>query len=161
MNRRAFSLILSGFAAPAVRPTAAPLSGLTTFSSIGKEERPFGGGTEAELLSHKGRGCRTHMWFGGSLEVYELVHILTNVDGERKASIDMELGMGHGRGFANPAAPWGNKYFGKTGAPSGIYNFYRVPFGVGVRVNAQLPQGVKDDQVFWWITRGVSMRTQH
>ena len=63
--------------------------------------------------------------------------------------------MGSGFGFQDSAAPWGTKYSGKTGRPSGIFNFYRIPFSSHVRVTAELPEGVADDQVFWWIVRGV------
>jgi len=67
----------------------------------------------------------------------------------------MELGLGVGVGFADPAAPWGTRFSGITGSPSGIYLNYRIPFSTHVRVTAQLPAGVPRDKVFWWIVRGV------
>lgn len=157
MNRRFFSQLITSLpaaASPSRRPSA-PSYGRRTFSSIGKEERPFLGGKEAELLNHEGRGCLTHMWFDGNFEDYGLIRLRVYVDGEKQPSIEIHLGMGHGIGFQDPAAPWGTKHFGKTGAPSGIFNFYRIPFGASIRVTAQLPDHVKDDQVFWWIVRGV------
>jgi Protein of unknown function (DUF2961) len=126
-----------------------------TFTAVGKEQRPFVGRREAVLLEHDGRGFLTHMWFGGSFPNFALLRIRVYVDLEAQASIDMELGMGTGFGFEGSNAPWGNKYFGKTGSPSGIFNFYRIPFSSHIRVTAELPNGVPDDQVFWWIVRGL------
>ena len=77
------------------------------------------------------------------------------VDGEAVASIDGELGLMVGVGFADPAAPWGTQWAGITGAPSGIFLNYRVPFSKHVRVTAELPAGVARDTVFWWIVRGL------
>ena len=48
---------------------------------------------------------RTHTWFGGDWRGYLRTRIRIYVDGEEKASIDMELGLGVG--FDDPAAPWG------------------------------------------------------
>ncbi len=67
----------------------------------------------------------------------------------------MELGLGHGVGFEDPAAPWGTHRIGKTGHPSGLFNTYRIPFGSGIRVTAQLADGVTEKPPFWWIIRGV------
>ncbi len=38
---------------------------VSTFSSVGKEKLVLNGYAEAELMLHKGKGCLTHMWFGG------------------------------------------------------------------------------------------------
>jgi len=62
------------------------------------------------------------MWFGGSFEGWEETRLRVYVDGESKASIDMEMFMGHGMGFKDPHAPWGGSRVGKTGHPSGVYN---------------------------------------
>lgn len=140
-------------AAGGARP-ADPASPLKTFSTSGKELKVLGGGKEAELLRHEGRGCLTHMWFGGSFPGYEKTRIRVYVDGEANASIDMELGMSIGVGFADPAAPWGVARVGKTGDPSGIYNTFHIPFGQSIRVTAQLGKGVEGDPPFWWIIRG-------
>lgn len=134
--------------------TAGEFKGLKTFGTAGKEIHPFAGGKEGELYRHEGAGCLTHMWFGGDFAGYERTRIRIYVDGEEKASIDMELGLGHGVGFGNSAAPWGIRYMGKTGHPSGIYNTFRIPFGKSVRVTAQLGEGVTGDPVFWAIIRG-------
>jgi hypothetical protein len=136
------------------KPNTVDLSKLKTFGTMGKEVRPLTAGKEAELLSHKGRGCLTHMWFGGNFNNYGLTRIRVYVDGEETASIDMELMMGHGIGFQDTAAPWGVARIGKTGQPSGIYNTYRIPFGKSVRVTAQLAKGEKGNPLFWWIIRG-------
>ncbi len=129
-------------------------SGLKTFSSIGKGSAALDGYKEAELLVHEGKGCLTHMWFGGDWPGYEKTRIRVYVDGEKQASIDMELGMGHGQGFGNDPGPWGGSKFGKTGQPSGIYNSYRIPFGKTVRVTAQRDKNCPSPAPFWWIVRG-------
>lgn len=128
---------------------------LESFGGIGKEEFVLGGGKEALLFEHTGKGCLTHMWFGGDWKGYDRTRIRVYVDEETTASIDMELFMGHGIGFADDAAPWGTKRIGKTGHPSGIYNTYRIPFGSHVRVTAQLAREVKENPPFWWIIRGI------
>ena len=133
--------------------TAEEPAALKTFSSIGKESRALDGGRESELLRHDGKGCLTHMWFGGDWPGYDKTRIRVYVDGERTPSIDMEMGLGHGVGFGEAAAPWGAALLGKTGHPSGVYNTYRIPFGSGVRVTAQRPEGLPD-AAFWWTVRG-------
>jgi len=132
-----------------------PAASLESFGGIGKEEFVLAGGKEALLFEHTGKGCLTHMWFGGDWKGYDRTRIRVYVDGEITASIDMELFMGHGIGFADDAAPWGTKRIGKTGHPSGIYNTYRIPFGSHVRVTAQLAPGINEDPPFWWIIRGI------
>jgi D-arabinan exo alpha-(1,3)/(1,5)-arabinofuranosidase (non-reducing end) len=126
-----------------------------TFGTAGKEERVLKAGVEAELFRHTGKGFLTHMWFGGDFKNYGLTRIRVYVDGEREASIDMELMMGHGIGFQDEGAPWGVERIGKTGQPSGIYNTYRIPFGTSVRVTAQRVKGDEEVPPFWWIIRGV------
>ena len=130
-------------------------SGLKTFGTMGKAVYPLKGGVEADLYSHLGKGALTHMWFGGNWEGYGKTRIRVYVDGEKTASINMELFMGHGMGFADDAGPWGTKRIGKTGHPSGVYNTYRIPFGKSVRVTAQLGDGVEGNPRFWYIVRGV------
>src|SRR5579859_1148968 len=71
---------------------------LKTFGTAGKELHPFTGGKEADLFRHDGAGCLTHLWFGGDFPGYERTRIRIYVDGEDKAFIDMELGLGHGIG---------------------------------------------------------------
>jgi hypothetical protein len=95
------------------------------------------------------------MWFGGDWPGWDRTRIRCYVDGEDKASIEMELFLGHGIGFGDEAAPWGTDRVGKTGHPSGTFNTYRIPFGRSVRVTAQACAGLKDDPPFWWIIRGV------
>lgn len=158
MDRRRFALTMAAIAAPAeaaAKVTAGDTPGYRTFNITGKEKRPFQGPKEATLASHDGKGYLAHMWFGGSFPDYAKIRLRVYVDHEQTASISMELGMGAGFGFQDPDAPWGNDAAGKTGSPSGIFNFYRIPFSTNVRVTAELPPGVPDNQVFWWIVRGI------
>ncbi len=106
---------------------------LNTFGTAGKELQPLVGNQEAELFHHQGHGCLTHMWFGGDFLDYGRTRIRVYVDGEKSASIDMELDMGVGVGFQDDAAPWSITRIGKTGNPNGIYNTYRIPFGKSIR----------------------------
>jgi hypothetical protein len=130
------------------------VASLRTFCNIGKEEDVLNRYREAELLTHAGRGCLTHLWFGGDWPGYERTRIRVYVDDEETASIDMELGFGHGYGFGESAAPWGCRRLGKTGHPSGVYNTYRIPFGTRIRVTAQRSRQSPDGAPFWWIVRG-------
>lgn len=127
---------------------------LRTFCGVGKERLVLNGYQEVELLRHDGQGCLTHMWFGGDWPGYEKTRIRVYVDGEHQASIDMELGLGHGYGFADEGAPWGSEKLGKTGHPSGVYNTYHIPYGKGIRVTAQRSADSSDGSPFWWIVRG-------
>jgi hypothetical protein len=128
---------------------------LKTFGNTGKELTVLEAGREAELLSHKGRGCLTHMWFGGGFEGCSRLRIRIYVDGETTASIDMELFLGHGIGFADETAvPWGTPRIGKLGTGTSVYDTYRIPFGSSIRVTAQLPPDIHANPLFWWIVRG-------
>lgn len=129
-------------------------SALKTFSSIGKGSDALDHGKVAELLRHEGKGCLTHMWFGGDWPGYETTRIRVFVDGEETPSIDMELGLGHGQGFPDDSGPWGGSKVGRTGHPSGLYNTYRIPFGKSIRVTAQRAPGGPEASPFWWIVRG-------
>ena len=131
-----------------------PAAILKTFGTAGKEGLLYPD-REVVLFRHEGTGCLTHMWFGGDWPGYDRTRIRFYVDGEAKASIDMELFLGHGIGWGDPSAPWGSERLGKSGHPSGLYNTYRIPFGKNIRVTGQLGAGVEKPQVFWWIIRGV------
>lgn len=164
MNRRAFTGTILGLPliAPALRglhpgkSAEPPLPrGLRTFTSTGKEEQPFLEATEAQLAWQMGSGYLDHMWFGGAFKDYKRLRIRVYVDGETVPSIDMELGLGVGVGFQDAAAPWGNRFVGVTGAPSGIYFNHRIPYSRSIRVTAELPPGVPRDTVLWWIIRGL------
>ena len=148
------ALLCSGWAAESATNDPSALSQFKTFSTIGKEQTVLTTNTEAELFRHAGRGCLTHMWFGGDWPGYERTRIRVYVDDEAQAGIEMELGLGHGIGFGDATAPWGTGRIGKTGHPSGIYNTYRSPFGKSIRVTGQLGEGVKTPSPFWWIIRG-------
>lgn len=170
MNRRDFSLSFAtlSMASATISASATPLSSAasvtsarldlsraSTFTYVGKEERPFANKAEGLLADHDGHGYLDHMWFGGDFPNFTKLRIYIYVDYETSPSIDMEIGMGVGVGFADPAAPWGTKFNGITGSPSGIFLNYRIPFGKHIKVTAQLPEGVPADTVFWWIVRGV------
>ena len=133
---------------------APDFSTLKTFGTMGKEVRPLKGDSEAELFRHEGKGCLTHMWFGGGWKDCERTRIRVYVDGETKPSIDMELYLGHGIGFGDDFSPWGTARIGKIGTGTSVYNTYRIPFGASVRVTAQRSPDAPDAPEFWWIVRG-------
>lgn len=127
---------------------------LKTFGSIGKELTILTKDRETALMEHKGKGSLTHLWFGGDFKGYEQTIIRIYVDGETTPSIDMEMFLGHGIGFNDSHAPWSTDRMGKTGAPSGVYNTFRIPFGREIKVTAQLSAESPDNPNFWWIIRG-------
>jgi hypothetical protein len=127
---------------------------LITFGTMGKELRVLKKDKETELFTYNGKGCLTHMWFGGSFKGVEYTDIRIYVDGEEKASIEMELFLGHGIGFGDNYAPWGTKRMGNIGGNSGIYNTYKIPFGSSIRITAQLAPDAEEEPMFWWIIRG-------
>ena len=151
-----FQVFLSGLlVVGAMTSSAADMpSNLKTFGTMGKQLTVLSHGSETELFQHAGKGCLTHMWFGGSFKDYDKTRIRVYVDGETNASIDMEMFLGHGIGFADKSAPWGVARIGKTGDPSGVYDTYRIPFEKSVRVTAQLAPTTPDHPEFWWIVRG-------
>ena len=138
----------------ATRADASDLPEYKTFGSVGKQVTPLSLDHEAELFHHEGRGCLTHMWFGGGWKNCAQTRIRIYVDGETNASIDMELYLGHGIGFGDESAPWGNSKIGKTGGGANVYDTYRIPFGKSIRVTAQLAPGAPPHPQFWWIVRG-------
>jgi hypothetical protein len=124
---------------------------------MGKELQILKKESETVLFEHQGKGCLTHMWFGGDLNGHEDMMIRVYVDGEDKASIEMELFLGHGIGFRDSFAPWGTEIMGNMGGTSGLYNTYKIPFREKVRITAQLsPDADVSERVptFWWIIRG-------
>ncbi len=166
MDRRAFSILVAGLPFASVAPIDAerprseetdeePFANVSTFTQVGKEEQPFVAHAEATLADQNGSGYLDHMWFGGSFSNFTDLRIRIYVDHEVKPSIDMLLGMGVGVGFGDPAAPWGTRFSGITGAPSGIFLNYPIPFSTNIRLTAELPEGVQRDTVFWWIVRGI------
>lgn len=161
MNRREFSLWSAALPLAGLPPaagaveSAASVSGARTFSQVGKEQRPFVEQPEATLAEQSGSGFLDHMWFGGSFPDYPRVRLRVYVDGEDTASIATELGFGAGVGFNDSAAPWGTRWSGVTGAPSGIFLNYRIPFSRHLRVTAELPPAAARDVPFWWIIRGM------
>ncbi len=133
------------------------ISSLKTFGTMGKELQILKKEQETELFNYEGKGCLTHMWFGGDLNGHEDMSIRVYVDGEEQASIDMELFLGHGIGFKDSYAPWGTELMGNMGRTSGIYNTYKIPFTKKVRITAQLSPNAdvsEREPTFWWIIRG-------
>jgi len=130
------------------------LSKFKTFGTMGKQVTPLSVEKEADLFSFAGKGCLTHMWFGGGWKGCEHTRLRIYVDGETNASIDMELYLGHGIGFGDEFSPWGTARIGKIGTGTSVYDTYRIPFGKSVRVSAQLSAGVEGHPQFWWIIRG-------
>lgn len=128
------------------------VSSLKTFGTVGKQLAPLSAEKEVDLFNYQGKGCLTHMWFGGQLSGATRIRIY--VDGEETPSIDMELFLGTGIGFDDQTAPWGCEKMGRTGGGDNIYNTYRIPFGNSVRVTGQLAPGTKGQPLFWWIIRG-------
>jgi hypothetical protein len=149
----AFAALLA-ISATAMHAADVDVSKLKTFGTMGKEQRALTRGAETELFRYDGKGCLTHMWFGGSFKDWERNRIRVYVDEEQTPSIDMELFLGHGIGFRDGFAPWGVARIGKTGHPSGVYNTYRIPFGKSVRVTGEAGPGAPDKDLFWWIIRG-------
>lgn len=164
MNRRVFATSVLGLPLtsaalaghdPGGRDPLPWPSGLRTFTCTGKEEQPFLQGPEAQLAWRAGSGYLDHMWFGGAFKDYKKLRVRVYVDGEAVPSIDMELGLGAGVGFQDETAPWGNRFVGVTGVPSGIYFNHCIPYERSIRVTAELPHGVSNDTVLWWIIRGL------
>ncbi|MHC4517039.1 MAG: DUF2961 domain-containing protein [Planctomycetota bacterium] len=154
-------IVLLAIVCATVNASEVDVSALKTFGTMGKQVKVLGGGTEAELFAYEGKGCLTHMWFGGSFKGFDRTRIRVYIDREQRPSIDMELFLGHGIGFADTHAPWGIARIGKTGQPSGVYNTYRIPFGTSVRVTAQRAPDAEDDPMFWWIVRGTENLPVH
>lgn len=115
MNNLIYLLILwVGFLCASGAASEFDVAALKTFSVMGKEDEILEAGKEVELLRHDGKGCLTHMWFGGDWPSYDKTVLGIYVDGEERPSIAMELGLGHGVGFGDNAAPWGSEKMGKT-----------------------------------------------
>ncbi len=157
MNRNHFTTLLIQLVLLAVLASspAAETGSIEAIGTMGKGERILGGGKEAVLFEHQGKGCLTHFWFGGNFEGVENTRIRYYVDGETIPSIDMDLYMGHGIGFNDQHAPWATRHVGKIGKRNGIYNNYRIPFGKSVRVTAQHAADAADNPQIWWIIRGM------
>lgn len=166
MNRRRFTLSMAGVSlasaalspmgdqAEAVQPRLA-IENASPFTCVGKQEKPFLKHAEAVLGEKSGSGYLDHIWFGGSFPHFSQLRVRIYVDGESTPSIDMEVGLGVGVGFGDASAPWGTKFNGITGAPSGIFMNYRVPYSKQIRVTAELPPDVARDTLLWWIVRGI------
>jgi hypothetical protein len=167
MDRRVFSLSLARLplAASALIPAAqasedsqridSAVQQALTFTQVGKQETPFLDRAEAVLAEKSGSGYLNHIWFGGTFPHYQRMRLRIYVDCEAAASIEMELGMGVGVGFEDPFAPWGTRFGGITGSPSGIFMNHAIPFGKRIRVTAELPPGAPCDSPLWWVVRGI------
>lgn len=131
------------------------LRGRQSIGAMGKGERVLGGTAEAVLFEYEGRGCLTHLWFGGNFKGVEDTRIRYYVDGEANPSIDMQLFLGHGIGFNDRQAPWATRHLGKIGKQNGIFNNYRIPFARSIRVTAKRADHADPDPQIWWIIRGL------
>lgn len=154
-NQHRLLRVLITLAIATVVSFADETANLSPIGTMGKGQRVLKGGREAVIFEHQGVGCLTHFWFGGNFKGVEDTRIRYYVDGEKVASIDMDLYMGHGIGFNDNHAPWTTKHMGKVGKRNGIYNNYRIPFGNSVRVTVQRSEDAEDDPQIWWIIRGV------
>lgn len=157
MNRKHFAILLANLVLLTAPPSslAAEIDSIEPIGTMGKGVKVLGGGKEAVLFEHEGKGCLSHFWFGGAFDGEERTRIRYYVDGEETPSIDMELYPGHGIGFNEKHAPWATKYVGKIGRRNGVHHNYRIPFGKSIRVTAQLGEGVQGDPHIWWIIRGM------
>ena len=142
------AFFLASLPVSAQRPVGNADQTLKTFSTMGKEVTPLRRDKEAELFHHEGKGCLTHMWFGGGWKGCEKTRIRIYVDGETNASIDMELYLGHGIGFGDESAPWGVARIGRTGGGANVYDTYRIPFGKSIRVTGQLDSDTTGNPLF-------------
>jgi hypothetical protein len=70
-----YQVTLLVVAGAAVQAQTAPINHLKTFGTMGKEVRPLKKGQEAELFRYTGKGCLTHMWFGGSFKNIQYTNI--------------------------------------------------------------------------------------
>ena len=96
-----------------------------------------------------------HQWYGGAWHGYDTTRLRFYVDGEATASIDGQIFLSHGIGFADDAAPWSSgSLFGKTGSPSGVFNTFQIPFNHTIRCAALSTSSVENR--FWWIYRGLA-----
>jgi len=98
-----------------------------------------------------------HFWAGGNFPGYSDSTLRYYVDGESEASvvIPFALGLGSDMLAKHLNAPWSaGALFGQTGAPSGIFHNYMVPFGKSMRVTVEL--GGSGDHTFWIILKGTS-----
>lgn len=155
MNQKLLLVLLIASLSIPMNAFAGDVAALQPIGTMGKGQRVLGGGKEAVLYEHQGKGCLSHFWFGGAFKGAENTHIRYYVDGEETPSIDMQLYMGHGIGFGDNHAPWATKYVGKIGKQNGIYNNYRIPFGKSIRVTAQRDKDAEENPQIWWIIRGI------
>lgn len=98
-----------------------------------------------------------HFWAGGSFPGYEDSTLRYYVDGESEASVVIPFALGLGSDMLGKhlEAPWSaGGLFGQTGAPSGIFHNYMVPFGKSMRVTVEL--GGSGSQKFWIILKGTT-----
>eukprot|EP01062_Namystynia_karyoxenos_P058371 TRINITY_DN49932_c0_g1_i1.p1 TRINITY_DN49932_c0_g1~~TRINITY_DN49932_c0_g1_i1.p1 ORF type:complete len:343 (+),score=106.81 TRINITY_DN49932_c0_g1_i1:87-1115(+) len=94
----------------------------------------------------------THFWCGGSWANFENNVLRYYVDGERRASVMIPFGLGHGSYWLADDPPWdAGGLFGRTGEPSGIWNNFVIPFGHSLRVTVELTAS----ESFWIILKGI------
>jgi len=84
------------------------------------------------VLNHTGAaGCVTHVWATGGSGTKGDVRFSFYVDGESTPSVSYVMTLASASpsietvGFADNAAPWGNKYFGHGSTAGGLFNNIR------------------------------------
>jgi len=102
-------------------------------------------------------GVITEMWFTGGGDDYADTRIRIYIDEETQPSLDFTLFLAHGIGSHHDQnVPWGTKRIAHTAHSGGVYNTYRIPFGKSIKITGTLARQTKDNQVFWFICRGVT-----
>ena len=105
-------------------------------SDIAGEQVSFGSGysqytltsAETAFFNHTvadsgSYGVLTHFWItGGASALIDTSVWSYYIDGESSPSIQFTPAMAAGVGFADPTAPWGNRWMGKGAADGGWYN---------------------------------------
>ncbi|KAL5516887.1 hypothetical protein EMCRGX_G002326 [Ephydatia muelleri] len=135
-------------------------SKMKSFSSVIKE-----GSIEAnveKVLYERNTGqpgVITEQWSAGYPQIQGPMQSGTRfriyVDGEADPSLDYDVFLFHGIGLGGeqPAdnPPWGTRRVGRTANGGGLYNTFRIPYSVSIRVTVTTPYS----GLFWYIIRGV------
>jgi len=109
---------------------------------------------EQTLYNYNGSGILTYFWFAGNWEGLNETLFKIYIDDQYEISFSYYLGMGIGFGQEDA---WGTRLMGKGSITSGVFNTYKIPFGVSVRISAQLPPSVTRSKVpFWFVVRGLT-----
>ena len=92
------------------------------------------------LSSSASYGVLTHFWItGGASALIDTSIWSYYIDGESSPSIQFTPAMAAGVGFADPTAPWGNRWMGKGAADGGWYNNLSAARSTGSRQHCVAP----------------------